>query len=332
MPIDTERYSSTMRGRIVDVERRMLLITRLGGSEQEKDLSEPTNCGGLGRVRHFRRTTSPGWPPNSLPIDPARAALHLDRGDELRAQLFQNAGCNWRCWYCFVPFPLLEGREDLAVWIRPDELVASYLSDQDRADVLVLSGGQPDLVPEWTPWMLRSLAEQGAAETTYVWVDDNLSNDYFWRFLSNDDLDLVARAPNFGRVGCFKGFDPESFAFNTEADPLLFDRQFELFARHLTLGIDCYAYVTLTGPALSAVGTAVPRFLDRLQAIHENLPLRTVPLEIALWGPVPDRLNPARQQSLEVQQRAVAVWNAEMEHRFPAAVRAVPINLVPMRA
>lgn len=332
MPIDTERYSSTMRSRIVDVEGRRLLITRLGGSEQEKDLAEPTNCGGLGRVRHFRRRTSPGWPSNSLPIDPACAALGLDPVEEMRAQLFQNAGCNWRCWYCFVPFPLLEGREELAHWISPDELVASYLSEQDRPAVLVLSGGQPDLVPEWTPWMLRSLADHGAAANTYVWVDDNLSNDYFWRFLSNDDLDLVASARHFGRVGCFKGFDAESFAFNTEADPSRFDLQFELFARHLSLGIDCYAYVTLTGPEPSSVATGVPRFIDRLQSIHENLPLRTVPLEIALWGPVPDRLNPTRRQSLEVQQQAIAVWNAEMEHRFPTELRAMPVNLVPMRA
>lgn len=332
MPIDTERYSSTMRGRIVDVKGRRLLITRLGGSEQEKDLAEPTNCGGLGRVRHFRRITSPGWPPNPLPIDPACAALGLGTAEELRAQLFQNAGCNWRCWYCFVPFPLLEGTEELAAWITPDELVASYLSEQDRPAVLVLSGGQPDLVPEWTPWMLRSLADHGAAENTYVWVDDNLSNDYFWRFLSNDDLELVSRARNFGRVGCFKGYDAESFAFNTEADPSLFDLQFELFARHLSLGIDCYAYVTLTGPDPSSVVTGVPRFIDRLQSIHENLPLRTVPLEIALWGPVPDRLNPTRQQSLEVQQRAIAVWNTEIEHRFPTELRAAPVSLVPMRA
>jgi hypothetical protein len=44
------------------------LITRFYGTEHEKDLSEPPNCDGLGRVRHFVRQTSMGWPPNPLPL------------------------------------------------------------------------------------------------------------------------------------------------------------------------------------------------------------------------------------------------------------------------
>src|SRR5690349_12409002 len=105
--IDTQRVSSMYRDRLIDVEGRRLLITRLAGSEQEADLTLPPNCGGYGRVRHFRRATSDGWPLNPLPIDPACAALGMPQADEIRAQAFQNAACNWRCWYCFVPFNLL---------------------------------------------------------------------------------------------------------------------------------------------------------------------------------------------------------------------------------
>ena len=92
------------------------------------------------------------------------------------------------------------------------------------------------------------------AESTYLWVDDNLSNDYFWRYLTDADIELVATWPMFGRVGCFKGYDADSFAFNTAAAPELFGRQFELFRRHLELGVDCYGYVTLTGPDPTTVG------------------------------------------------------------------------------
>jgi len=331
MSIDTDRYSEQLRARVVDPLRRRLLITRLEGSDQEADLSEPVNCQGLGRIRHFRRQTSPGWPPNSLPIDPACAALGVEPVDVLRAQLFQNAGCNWRCWYCYVPFPLLSGAKHLSEWVEPSTLVRYFLAEDQRPTVIGLSGGQPDLVPEWTPWTMHALQDSGAADSTYLWVDDNLSNDYFWRYLSDDDIETVATWRLFGRVGCFKGYDPASFAFNTAAAPELFDRQFELFARHVALGVDCYAYVTLTGPDATTVGDAMPRFVDRLQSIHELLPLRTVPLEIAMWGPVHARMTEGTQRSLEVQQRAVEAWNEELARRFSAEQRERPIHLVSLR-
>jgi len=107
--IDTDKFSSTLRDKSVDTVNRRLLITRLEGSEQESDFTVPANCGGLGRIRHFNRETSAGWPDNPLPIDPACRALQLPPTDSVRAQVFQNASCNWRCWYCYVPFPLLNG-------------------------------------------------------------------------------------------------------------------------------------------------------------------------------------------------------------------------------
>ena len=315
----------------MDLVGRRLLVARLGGSEQETDLSEPVNCDGLGRIHHFRRETSAGWPDNSLPIDPACAWLGVEPVDILRVQVFQNAACNWRCWYCYVPFALLAGNEKHGEWVEPSRLVEGYLAQPDRPTVIDLSGGQPDLVPQWTPWMMLALEERGHARDTYLWVDDNLSNDYFWRYLSDDEIALIADWPRFGRVGCFKGFDAESFAFNTRAAPDLFDRQFDLFARHLALGVDCYGYVTLTGPDPAKVADGIPRFVDRLQAIHEVLPLRTIPLEIALWGPVHKRMTEAREQSLDVQQRAVEAWNIELDRRFSSEQRLTPIDRIPMR-
>lgn len=329
--IDTDAYSEKLRARIVDPERGRLLVTRLENSKQEPDLSEPVNCRGLGRIRHFRRETSPGWPSNPLPIDPACAALGLEPVDLLRTQVFQNAGCNWRCWYCYVPFPLLSGAEDLSEWIDPVTLVQRYAEEADRPPVVDLSGGQPDLVPEWTPWTMRALHDAGLADSTYLWVDDNLSNDYFWRYLTEADIELVATWPMFGRVGCFKGYDADSFAFNTAAAPEAFGRQFDLFRRHLELGVDCYGYVTLTGPDPTTVEDAIPRFVDRLQGVHEMLPLRTIPLEIALWGPVHGRMTDSRQRSLVVQERAVEAWEGELASRFPTELRETPVHLIPMR-
>jgi len=52
-----------------------------------------------------------------------------------------------------------------------------------------LSGGQPDLTPEWIPWMMEELNNRGLTDKVYLWSDDNLSNDYFWKYLSDAEID-----------------------------------------------------------------------------------------------------------------------------------------------
>lgn len=162
--------------------------------------------------------------------------------------LFQNAACNWRCWYCFVPFKLLDANENLASWLTADRLVDLYLEAGLPAPMIDLSGGQPELTPEWVPWMMDALTRRGLSKKVYLWSDDNLSNDYFWQMLSPEEIKRVREYEMYGKVGCFKGFDGSSFAFNTRASPDIFERQFALFKRYLALGIDMYAYATLTAP------------------------------------------------------------------------------------
>jgi uncharacterized Fe-S cluster-containing radical SAM superfamily protein len=323
-----------MRTRGIDLVARAVRITNLTGSDQEKDLSEPTNCGGFGRVRHFRRATSAGWPANPLPVMPAARSLGIDVPEILEAQVFQNAVCNWRCWYCFVDFPLLSGREDLSSMLKAEELVALYAAEERRPAVIDLSGGQPDLVPEWVPWMMNALTEAELTESVYLWSDDNLSNDYFWRFLSREDRERVSGYKRYGKVCCFKGYDAESFAFNTSAQPELFDRQFQLMRRLIEgTDIDLYAYVTLTSPSDHGIERSVADFVDRLQELDAALPLRTVPLEISPFTPVRARgVTSEHEHAMHVQQRAVAAWNEEIDARFTAAARAVPICDVRLRS
>ena len=149
--INTESVSSHLRGRSIDLNGKRLLMTKFVGTNQEKDLTEPANCAAFGRIRHFRRDTGAGWPPNPLPIDPARRALALPPMDMLRAQVFQNAACNWRCWYCYVPFEMLSANPRYADWVSPSALVDLYLDQPEPPFVIDLTGGQPDLVPEWVP-------------------------------------------------------------------------------------------------------------------------------------------------------------------------------------
>ena len=329
--IDTDDYSVRIRSRIVRPATRQLLIARLGGSEQEVDLTKPPNCRGLGRVRHFYRKTSDGWPANPLPIDPASVALGLEPTPVMEAQVFQNAGCNWRCWYCFVPFNLLSGREDLGEWLTADELVDLYDRESPRPRIIDLSGGQPDLVPEWIPWTMQALQERQLEESTFLWSDDNLSNDYYFRMLTDDDRETVATYRRYARVGCFKGFNPASFAFNTRAAPELYYRQFKLFELLLNEGLDLYAYVTLTSPVTKGIRDDVARFVDRLQGVHENLPLRTVPLEIMVFNPVVQRMGQVHYDACRNQDLARDAWIAEIEERFGPIDHQRRITDIPMR-
>lgn len=329
--IDTERFSHTLREKIVDVDARSVLITNYTGTEQEKDLSEPANCDGYGRIRHFRYHTSEGWPNNPLPIVPAIKALGLPTVSQINAQAFQNAACNWRCWYCYVPFSLLSGSSKNAGWLSCSQLIDLYLSQEHIPKIIDLTGGQPDLTPEWVVWMMRELQYRGIADKTYLWSDDNLSNDYFWQYLSEADINLISSYPNYGKVCCFKGFSPESFCFNTLAAPELYEQQFGLITRFLELNIDLYAYVTLTSISSSDVPDNVPRFIDRLQEIHEYLPLRTVPLEIKLFKAAHKRMQGQEQQdAIKNQWQAVEIWLREIEQRFTSKDRSLSITDIPL--
>jgi uncharacterized Fe-S cluster-containing radical SAM superfamily protein len=329
--IDTDRISAKYRVAAIDRVGHRLLVTDFRGTEQEQDLSEPTNCGGVGRIRHFRRGGTKRWPSNPLPIDPASRALRLPLVDGIRAQVFQNAVCNWRCWYCFVPFQLLAAHPKHSIWLTPEELIARYLSQPTPPQMIDLTGGQPDLTPEWVPWMMEALEAQGLSQSVYLWSDDNLSTDYLWTYLSDDERMRMATYRNYGRVCCFKGFDTESFTFNTAATPDCFDRQFVLMDRLLDLGIDIYAYATFTTPSPNGMEDAIQSFCDRLQHLDEYLPLRLVPLEVQVFTPVKRRLTPAMHSAMEYQYQAVELWQRELERRFSCQERSWNIADVPLR-
>jgi uncharacterized Fe-S cluster-containing radical SAM superfamily protein len=323
--IDTDEFSLRLRNRAIRPAQRQLLITNLRGSDQEKDLTVPANCNGYGRIRHFRRLVSPGWPINPLPIDPATHALGLERTDTLEAQLFQNAACNWRCWYCYVPFELLNASPSRGDWFTARELVDLYMREPRRPHVIDLSGGQPDLTPEWIVWTIQALRESGLDQTVYLWSDDNLSNDYYFRFLTDADRELIASTRLYGRVCCFKGFNEDSFSFNTRADPSIYSRQFQIFSRLLAEGLDLFAYVTLTTPTPNRIREDMARFVDKLQSISPLLPLRTVPLEIQIFSPVASRVGDLQAAAINNQAEAKDAWLFELQHRFSSSERAAPI-------
>jgi hypothetical protein len=209
-------------------------------------------------------------------------------------------------------------------------MVDLHQKADDPPKVFDLSGGQPDLTPEWIPWMMRQLRARGLEKSLYLWSDDNLSNDYFWRFLEGRDIDLIRGYCNYGKACCFKGFNSGSFAFNTGAAPELFERQFELCGRHVGVGLDLYAYATFTTPIKDGIGHEMKVFVDRLQRVHPNLPLRTVPLQIRRFSPTKDRMKPLHEDAIRNQEEAIKFWNQEIQTRFSPAERQLSISEVPL--
>lgn len=329
--INTARFSEELRKRVILPQSRHLLITNFSHSAQAQDLTVPPNCGGYGRIRRFRRTVKTNWPPDPLPMLPACKALGLEPADEMIAQVFQLAGCNWRCWYCFVDYKLLSADRRYASFLTPQELVSLYLTEENKAPIIDLSGGHPELAPEWVLWMMQELQLRRLNNETYLWSDDNLSTDFLWKYLTHEEIDLICSYRNYGRVCCFKGFDPFSFSFNTRADPDLFGRQFRLAEGLLSLGLDLFCYATFTTPNTRDIDQHMSRFVDMLQELDPNLPLRTVPLEITIYAPVRERLRTVPSEALANQYLAAEAWTEELTSRYSTEELEMAISEVPLK-
>lgn len=329
--IATEKFSAQLRSKAIDTERKAILITNFLGSDQEKDMTDPPNCNGFGRVRHFRLDAGKEWIPNPLPILPAAKALGFEPDSIIRAQVFQSSICNWRCWYCFVDYKLLSGNSKRAAFFTCDEMIDMYLAQDDPPPMFDLTGGQPDLTPEWVPWMMESLINRNLSEKVFLWSDDNLSNDYLWRYLTDEQITLMSNYKMYSRVCCFKGIDENSFTLNTKADPILFLKQFDLCKRLLGLKLDLYCYVTLTATTDTKFEKVIPEFLDKAQEINELLPLRILPLRIFKYSAIISRLNDNFENMLEGQFLALKVWKEELLRRFSKEQLTLPITEINLK-
>lgn len=320
--IDTDRFSSQLRAKGVDVQGERVLITQFADSSQQQDLTLPANCAGFGRIHHFRRTSGNQFPDNPLPAAPAEHYFGRYLGDTVKVQVFQNAICSWRCWYCFVDYKLLSGNLKHAAFKTADELIDLYLAEPYQCPIIDLSGGQPDLAPEWIFWFAEALKRRGLDQRIYLWSDDNLSNDYLWRYLRPNQLCQLASMANYSRVGCFKGFNERSFSFNTKAASSLFDRQFDTMKRLIETGLDMFGYITLTTPKSTDIARDMSRFFDKLQEkVHPLFPLRTIPLQIHAFTPTRKRMDDECEKAIELQSEAIEAWNEQIMARFSRSDR-----------
>ncbi len=317
-----------MRRRLIRPESREILIARLDNSVESDDDYTDVNCGGFGRIRKFHKfSVHLRAKKGVIPAKPHYRGLpHVL---PYRTQVFQVNGCNWNCWYCFVDDELLVGDAQRGAFLTAERMIDLYLAEDDPPMVLDLSGGQPDLVPEWCLWVMRALDERGLRDTVHVWIDDNLSGRFVRQLLSTEDITYMAQYPHHSRVGCFKGFDEDSFVFNTKAPRSGFGRQFEVMQDFIDDGFDMYAYATFTSLNTSNVGAGMRDFVDRLQAIDPLLPLRTIPLAIKPYSVTRSREVADLEGVLDRQEHAAAAWEEQLLARFTPDQLATPYEEVP---
>ncbi|MCG6190201.1 hypothetical protein [Maribellus maritimus] len=328
--ISLEERSLVLRNRLINIQEKKVLISSFKNTMQEKDLSVPANCNGYGRIHHFKLGNNSDWIYDPLPIVPACNKLKLEAKDKIRAQVFQVSGCNYRCWYCFVDTENLNGFSKNSKFFQCGELVDMYLNQEDPPKVIDLSGGQPDLIPEWTVWMMEALIDHGLENKVYLWSDDNLSTDFLFKYLNSEQILLLTTYKNYSKVCCFKGFNKDTFSLTTGLSQDYFEDQFQNFEKILELDIDLYAYITLTSPLSTNIEYELPKFMDRIQTLSENMLLRMIPLEIMIFGPVKKYINGKRNELIEGQYKAIKVWKSELTKRYSNSLINMSIDKIPI--
>jgi len=316
--------AESLRNRILKHNQRSIRLASLLNTSQTTDIGRPIILDGYGRIHCFSELEKGDWITDPLPTIPASKRLKCNPELVRNARVLQLSACNLRCWYCFVDYDSLSPDSPSAKDYQISDIISSLTNNSTDPFVLDLSGGNPGLVPEWVWWTIKELQDQDI-ENVYVWVDDNLTVNFYSKYLSQNQIREIADYPRFGSVGCFKGFDDLSFSFNTGLVRELFNEQFAVFKDLLSFGWDIYGYVTFTTDIQSNIRRRIALFIDKLQDIDENLPLRVIPLEIKPYTPTRMRMNYSRELAIKVQYEALNYWNEEIIKRFPSDLINQPI-------
>lgn len=326
--IDLDIFSHSLRERAIKKESKQILVTNFLDSEQAKDASN-INCEGFGRIRTLSQTPRPNWVNSCVRYRVASARMGLSDTESELCQVFQNAVCNFRCWFCFVDYKLLKGDFTHSAYLTVDDLLELFLREKSPARIIALSGGQPDIIPEWAPWFIKALLHRGLTNEYFIWLDDNLSTQFAWGYLTGEEWELMKWYPNFGRLCGIKSFTKERFFENTNVRPEFFDRQLDTLGRLVKEGMDVYIELALTTSDLSNLAKDMSDFFDLLQQkVHHNIPLRINPTQIREYSPNKNRILEIRRLALVNQYVVLNAFLEELHKRFSSSELALPQHLV----
>lgn len=272
-------------------------LVQLLGSEQENDIRSgkaPSDIfDGVARVKTYVKLQDVGWgvSPRDYEFDQpyqiGAQRLGCSWNEANLAVVFQAAGCNLSCDYCFV------GEEGESVVVSPHEMVEVYNNYRKvvreaggtPARVVRISGGEPFLQQEELAEVIRAPWPRDVL----LWVDTNLTIEPTYEL-----MEALFRGPDncLGRVvvcGCFKPHLEQAATEHPGVTGL--DRQRSIAQRLVGHSIECFFYwpCALQFPEdmespdpIRWRGRAL-RACEFLQGVDKNAPLRTTFLRIKYY-------------------------------------------------
>lgn len=294
---------------------KSFLISNLNESLEAEDNYTLLNCNGFGRIRKYHKFKL-HLGNSFLPVKPLFRTL-LKTSLPFKTQVFQMMGCKWRCWYCFVDYKLLGLNKKNGQYFTTNELIELYIDNSiNETNIIDLSGGQPDLIPEWSLSFAQSIDRYELTEKVHLWLDDSLSSFNLWNKLSKKDIDYLSSFPLHSRVCCLKGYNENSFIYNTNATQKDYNNQFNILDKLVKDGFDLYVYVTLTTPSTCEIKKDIEKLIEKLIKIHPLLPLRTIPLKIAPFSTMSKRHKPDFDLALINQNTVFNIWAEQLMMKF----------------
>lgn len=270
------------------------------------------NLDDFGRIRTFIRHKFTDWNDDPIPIDIANSKLGLSCRNSLDVQMIEVGKCNLHCWWCYLPDIIRTVHEKYMKWFTASELLDLILRDNSECRCIYISGGNPELVPELIFDFMKELKKRNLDHKILLWSDDVLTTDYLFH-LDASKLNYMIKYKNYAKVCCLKGFDDDSFSFNTLLPKECFYQQLERLKKYIYLGFDVYVYIVFTCAQVDDVDKKIDSLIQKLQSIHYYLPLRVVPIKIEEFTAVTGRLNQERKKSLKNQFKVLEVWNKKIE-------------------
>ena len=352
---DPIKRAEAIRPRMIDLVNKKVLIASFEDTSQLKDIPQTQRMGDHFRVKIYTKRKEIEQGLDNFRREPAAIAAerlgeppsYFSKEDKRNWQgpriaecnavfLGQINGCNLRCWQCYVDdrnnsanpeYGKFFSAEEILIQFLIESRKAQFLTDSDRKlNILRISGGDPFLVPEIIVWMIEAVQNFGLEDFIYLWVDTNLTvGDFYWKYLSDEQRTKIRNFKNIGFMGCYKGYDEESFTKTCGAAPKFLQEQFKTHRRLIEEGLDVYTYLyplTYSEPYLRE---KIIGFMNKLQKeINKYAPLRLTTPCVKKYSPTEMRLTPERERALVLQYPAIEIWKQEIERRFGEKANLAP--------
>ena len=294
---------------------KFLMNKILTNTEKEKRKLN-VNCDEFGMIRIFQRNKFNDWNADPIPMDIISSKMKTKKLDKIPVQMFEVAKCNLHCWWCYLPKQLRNITEEYTKWFSVSELFNLFERENNDVKVIYLSGGNPELVPEFVYSFMKELDKRKRSQEIFLWSDDVLTTDFLIEKMSKEQINYMTKYKNYAKICCLKGFDNESFEYNTGMDKKEFDNQIKRLKICIDIGFDVYGYIILVCKDLNDIESKIKKTMDKLQEISYFLPLRIIPIKIEKFSAVIERLNEEREQSILNQYQVLQIWNNELYNRF----------------